>query len=100
MHSSALGATALMVFRSFSSVARFSSLKAARYSSMVLGLFVMVYDPSGETTGHASRRGSPCGCNNLVIKITIKIRTSHEHFMQRSSLVTTSFLQLKDDHGV
>src|SRR5216683_2953009 len=38
MHSSAFGAAARMVFRSFSSAARLSSLKAARYSSMVLGL--------------------------------------------------------------
>src|SRR6266446_5853541 len=38
MHSSAFGAAALMAFRSFSSAARLSSLKAARYSSMALGL--------------------------------------------------------------
>src|SRR5439155_6734213 len=41
MHSSALGAAALMVFRSFSSAACLSALKAARYSSMVLGLPAM-----------------------------------------------------------
>src|SRR5258706_3050956 len=37
MHSSAFGAAARMVLRSFSSAARLSALKAARYSSMVLG---------------------------------------------------------------
>src|SRR5262245_32221917 len=41
MHSSAFGAAALMVFRSFSSAARLSSLKAARYSSIVLGLLAI-----------------------------------------------------------
>jgi hypothetical protein len=45
MHSSASGAAALMVFRSFSSATRWSSLKAARYSSMVLGLAAMAYAP-------------------------------------------------------
>src|SRR5216683_8212131 len=36
MHSSAFGAAARMIFRSLSSAARLSSLKPARYSSMVL----------------------------------------------------------------
>src|SRR6266496_1473868 len=40
MHSSASGATALMVLRSVSRAARLSSLSAARYSSMVSGLAV------------------------------------------------------------
>src|SRR6266851_3430850 len=38
MHSSAFGAAARMIFRSLSSAARLSSLKPARYSSMVLAL--------------------------------------------------------------
>src|SRR4029450_1017517 len=38
MHSSALGAALLIVFRSFSSATRWSSFTRARYSSMVLGL--------------------------------------------------------------
>src|ERR1051326_5483262 len=42
MHSSAFGATARMVLRSFSSAARLSSVKAARYSSMVEGLPALV----------------------------------------------------------
>src|SRR5262245_35358163 len=41
MHSSAFGAAARMVFRSFSSAARLSALRAARYSSMVFGLAAM-----------------------------------------------------------
>src|SRR5437867_115376 len=45
MHSSAFGAAARMVLRSFSSAARLSSLKAARYSSMVLGLPAMAAAP-------------------------------------------------------
>src|ERR1700692_3147600 len=52
MHSSALGAAAWMVLRSLSSAARLSLLKAARYSSMVfvlallLGLGLMAWPPS------------------------------------------------------
>src|SRR6185503_7899320 len=38
MHSSALGAAARMSLRSFSSAARLSLLKSARYSSIVCGL--------------------------------------------------------------
>src|SRR5436309_10394993 len=38
MHSSAWGAADLMALRSFSSAARFSLLKGARYSSIVCGL--------------------------------------------------------------
>src|SRR5205809_1821759 len=38
MHSSAFGAAARMVLRSFSSAARLSSLKVARYSSTVVTL--------------------------------------------------------------
>src|SRR5437660_825453 len=45
MHSSAFGAAALMAFRSFSSAARLSSLKDARYSSMVFGLGDMTCPP-------------------------------------------------------
>src|SRR5690242_5705216 len=37
MHSSACGTTARIVFRSFSSTARFSSFTVARYSSIVVG---------------------------------------------------------------
>src|SRR5712691_13333740 len=43
MHSSALGAADLMALRSFSSAARFSLLKGARYSSMVCGLAGMAW---------------------------------------------------------
>src|SRR2546425_2922863 len=43
MHSSALGAADLMALRSFSSAARFSLLKGARYSSMVRGLAGMAW---------------------------------------------------------
>src|SRR6266550_1196277 len=42
MHSSASGAAARMVFRSFSSAARVSSFNPARYSSMVLALVLGV----------------------------------------------------------
>src|SRR5881409_2929928 len=56
MHSSAFGAAALMVFRSFSSAARLSSLKAARYSSMVLGLVL----------GLASMGCAPCSINGWL----------------------------------
>src|SRR5205807_6132666 len=55
MHSSAFGAAALMVLRSFSSAARLSALKAARYSSMVLGLDVMACAPD-EVKGQAGPR--------------------------------------------
>src|SRR5712664_3294077 len=53
MHSSAFGAAERMVFRSFSSAARLSSLKAARYSSMVLGPPAMACPP-GEVAGITS----------------------------------------------
>ncbi len=45
MHSSAFGAADLMALRSFSSAARFSLLKGARYSSMVCGLADMAFAP-------------------------------------------------------
>src|SRR6516225_5231607 len=40
MHSSALGTTALMALRSLSSAVRLSTLKAARYSPMVIAPMV------------------------------------------------------------
>jgi len=59
MHSSAAGAAARMVFRSFSSAARWSSLNAARYWAIVLasalGLGAMNLDGpvgSGIRTSH------------------------------------------------
>ena len=70
MHSSAPGAAALMVWRSFSSALRWSALKAERYASMVRGLPAMAFgqrrpprepprNPEGER-GHAPEHERGC----------------------------------------
>jgi hypothetical protein len=52
----AFGAADRMVFRSFSSAARLSSLKAARYSSTVLGLVPVFIACSSEVEPTCSTR--------------------------------------------
>ena len=62
---SAFGAAVLMVFRSFSSAARLSSLRTARYSSIVLGLAAMAC--ASEEDGKCER-GLSDGCRIQLLR--------------------------------
>src|ERR1700681_2929281 len=71
MHSSALGAADLMDLRSSSSAARFSLLRSARYSSMVVGLAGMA--PSCPITPSAATSG--IGRDGVTAAKRAKLRT-------------------------
>src|SRR5687768_8077512 len=67
MYSSAFGAAARMVLRSFSSAARLSSLTAARYSSMVFGFAAMKGSREEEHRGTSTRRHRRQQLRQLVV---------------------------------
>src|SRR5882672_11446057 len=83
MHSWAFGAAARMVFRSRSSAVRLSSLNAARYSSMVLGLAGMTVTPEDDAAlGDTVRRrdDTVAGLAQVVLDIFAPLRILWREF--------------------
>src|SRR5881396_1666140 len=104
MHSSAFGAAARMVFRSCSSAARLSSLKAARYSSMVLGLvfaecirvgLLFVFQPAARHLFSAGGKPLPKFVHFRLRPAVHDKRYGFSEFEVRTDVERHEFLSLK-----